>query len=517
MSGGAIPNYARQALSLFSEYGSADAIVDGDRRLSFTDVVAGVQRYMAILAAQGIRAGDTVAVLAHNQPEALFLQFALHLLGCRSAWVATAIYDYQADLVRRAGIQTLIYATSSHGEVGAKLAGQFALESVYCLGPGGVGPDLLTITPAGASPDLDTMVPEPESVFQSSGSTGQPKLIRHGHRFFRALLRLAGEWRQEGRPALRHLQTQGYWHPASHMAAMIVLYTGGTLVLADKLSTSQVLAQVERERITSLIVAPPGLYQLLDEPMSRTADLSSLAMITCGGSAASPSRLSEAATRLGPLVRVVYALAEAPAICELPGAAPDPEHPERLRSCGKPYGGMRVEIRDAAGSVLPPGKQGEIWVAGDLVTTGYWGEPDRTGRVLADGWLRTLDCGYLDADGYLYIMGRLSEAILTGVASWNVYPGPIENVLTAHPAVRAAAVVGVPDEAMGEAPIAFVVLKPGATATADELRTTVMAQLDHPAWAPREIEVTDSLPVIGFGKVDKAALRSAYLRSRAAT
>jgi acyl-CoA synthetase (AMP-forming)/AMP-acid ligase II len=273
------------------------------------------------------------------------------------------------------------------------------------------------------------------------------------------------------------------------------------------------LTTIERERITSIIVAPPGIYALLDHPLLEQANLSSLLQVTCGGSVASPARLIEAIARLGPVVRLVYAMSEAPQVTELPDLDHDPAHPERLRSCGKPYGGMHIQVRDGSAAILPPGEPGDIWISGPLVMTGYWEDPELTHAALVAGWLRTGDYGYLDEAGFLYLLGRASDVIITGIASTNVYPGPIEDALVAHRGVRAAAVIGVPDESMGEAVVAFVVPSGEATATAAELIAAVTATLNK-VWAPRDIEFVDSLPVIGFGKVDKKVLRDGYVARR---
>jgi acyl-CoA synthetase (AMP-forming)/AMP-acid ligase II len=168
-----------------------------------------------------------------------------------------------------------------------------------------------------------------------------------------------------------------------------------------------------------------------------------------------------------------------------------------------------VQIRDGHGEVLPAGETGEVWVRSVLVMAGYWGEPELTRKSLVDGWLRTGDVGYLDRDGYLYLVDRVSDMIITGTGATNVYSRPVEDVLAAHPAVREAAVIGVPDETFGEAAHAFVVRNPDAAVTAEELRAHVVLALNE-VWAPREVEFVTDLPLVAMSKVDKAALRDRY-------
>lgn len=496
-------------LALFASHGDAEAIVWGERRLTFTDVRAGVLTMAATLRDHGLRSGMGVAVLAGNRPATVFVHLALHLLGCRSVWIATAPKGQQAEFLQLAQVDAFIYDPGSHGAAGGEFAQVVSPLPVFCLGPDGTGPDLLAHRPTTAPPDAPEVTHEPESLFQTSGTTGRPKLVHHRHQLFRSLPGFAASWVAEGRPVLRHLSVAGHWHVATQMTAVMVLCMGGTMVLRHGFDPATFLRLVEEERISSTVLAPPMLYQLLDHPALATTDCSSLMVVTCGGSATIPARLIEAADKLGPVVRVVYAMSESPGITELPGATLDLDHPERLRSAGLPYGDVRVQVRDARGDVLPTGETGEVWVRSVLVMAGYWGEPELTRQTLVDGWMRTGDVGYLDADGYLYLVDRVSDMIITGSGSANVYTGPIEHALTAHPQVRAAAVIGVPDQEYGEAVYAFVVPATDATVTGDELRAHVATSLSE-VWKPREVEFVNALPMVPTGKVDKAALRERH-------
>lgn len=511
---GEIRNYVWDGLALFAAHGDAEAVVWGERRLTFADVHAGVLTMAATLREHGLRSGMGVAVLAGNPPETIFLHLALHMLGCRSVWIATAPKGQQADFLRLAEVDAFIYDPASHGAAGREFAQVVAPLPVFCLGPDGAGPDLVAHRPTAGPPDPREVTHEPESLFQTSGTTGRPKLVHHRHELFQSLPGFAERWVAEGRPVLRHLSVAGHWHVATQMTALMVLFMGGTMVIRHGFDPATFLRLVEEERITSTVVAPPMLYQLLDHPSLATTDCSSLQVVTCGGSAAIPARLVEAIDKLGPVVRIVYAMSESPGITELPNLTFDPDHPERLKSAGLPYGDVRVQVRDPQGAILPTGETGEVWVRSVLVMAGYWGEPELTRRTLVDGWMRTGDVGYLDADRYLYLVDRVSDMIITGSGSANVYTRPIEHALTAHPQVRAAAVIGVPDQDYGEAVYAFVVPAAGATVTADELRAHVVASLSE-VWKPREVEFVDALPMVPTGKVDKAALRERYRAARA--
>jgi acyl-CoA synthetase (AMP-forming)/AMP-acid ligase II len=350
----------------------------------------------------------------------------------------------------------------------------------------------------------------PSSLFQTGGTTGNPKLVHHTHRFFSALHDLAAYYVASGQPQLRHLLIAGTWHVSAQTAAFMTLFSGGTLFLHDGLEYEPFMDTVATERINSTLLAPGLFYELLDHPKFPDADMSSLGTFSIAGASAAPARLRQAIERFGPVLRVVYGMSESPFISAYPNLAVDVDHPERLASCGLPYGDIKVEIRGSDGAMLPTGEVGEIWISGSLLMERYWGMPELTAETLVDGWLRTGDAGRVDSDGYLYIVDRYKDMIVTGLSGTNVFCRPVEDALAAHPAVRAAAVIGVPHPEMGEAVFAYVVPAPDATATPAEVQSFVAGELNE-LWAPWKVEYIDAMPFTESGKVDKKALRERYL------
>jgi acyl-CoA synthetase (AMP-forming)/AMP-acid ligase II len=469
---------------------------------------------------QGIRKGAGVAMLVKNKPEAVFLQLALHLLGCRTVWIATyAPYRDQADFVRLADAEVLVYHTETKrgGRLVESLSQQEKPIMMFSLGPDDKGTDLLAAqrsrAPAhqgGAAAQLAELAgPEPESLFYTGGTTGQPKLVHHRREFFEVLHAIAAFYLAMGEPPMRFLSGSGFTHVSGQMPALLTLFEGGTLFLTERFDPAEFLATIEKERISSSFLTPALLYKVLDHPAMPAADTSSMRYLNVGGAAASPTRLAEAITKFGPVLRLVYGLSEVPLITDLPFLDHDPEHPERLSSCGKPFADIRIEIRDEKGNSLPVGHDGEVWIAGSLNMAGYWQQPDLTDTTIVDGWVRTGDVGHLDADGYLYLVDRVSDMIVTTSAALNIYARPIEDTLVTHPQVRAAAVIGVPDDVFGEVAHAFVVATPGAGVTAEQLRDMVQVKLND-LYTPRGIEFVDALPITPIGKVDKKALRKQY-------
>jgi fatty-acyl-CoA synthase len=222
----------------------------------------------------------------------------------------------------------------------------------------------------------------------------------------------------------------------------------------------------------------------------------------------------------------VYGLSEVVVITAQPNLREDPEHPERLRSCGTPYGDVELQIRDTAevarpqdlqpagGQPLPAGQTGEVWVRSKLSFAGYYGQQELTAATIVDGWVRTRDLGYLDPDGYLYLVDRVHDMIVTTRRNWAIFCRPIEDAIAEHPQVRAAAVIGVPDDTVGEAPHAYVVTDEGADVTEAELIALVTRTLSD-TWAPRSVEFVQALPRNRSAKVDKQALRAAWAAARA--
>jgi acyl-CoA synthetase (AMP-forming)/AMP-acid ligase II len=509
-------SYVVRGLELFAEYGDREALVSKDFRVTYTELRAAVLDLAAALQLHGVRPGSAILMMLANPPEAPILQLACHLLGCRTIWVSPGNprKDFDEYVRLLEGVDAFVYDARSHSEEGRELSARASSVLMLCLGPGGVGPDLLAKLPEdSAAFDDSAVTTEPESVFQTSGTTGPPKRVHHRDSFFQQALALAVAYRDSGLPLLRQYSISPFWYVSGQMTGFLVLFSGGLLVLGDKFEVESFLAVIEQERINGAFVSPAMLYEVLDHPALEKADCSSLFMLNVGGAAASPARLRQAMERFGPVLRIIYGLSESTMITTYPGMTYDPEHPERLRSCGTAYGDVRIEVRGEDLAVLGPNEIGEVWIASNLNMAGYWGQPELTASTLVDGWIRTRDLGYLDADGYLYLVDRVQDIIITGLGAKKIHSRVVEDVLASHPQVRAAAVIGVPNVKHGTVVHAYVMAKEGAKVTAEELSALVVDEMVEVA-APREVDFVDRLPLTGAGKVDKKALRTRFLADR---
>jgi long-chain acyl-CoA synthetase len=292
----------------------------------------------------------------------------------------------------------------------------------------------------------------------------------------------------------------------SHAYGLLVTIAGmhsperTVAVLLRWFDPTAVLELIAEHRLQQTAVVPSMLQILLSQPLEDYR-LSSLRYVSSGGAPLAPA-LAEEFMRRVPWVsiRQGYGLTETAALI-----SSNPVGHERLGSVGLPVPGTEVRILGDDGQPLPAGEVGEIAARSPGVMRGYWHSPDTTAEALSDGWLHTGDLGYLDEDGYLFIVDRKKDLIIRG--GFNVYPRDVEDALVEHPEVEAAGVVGRLDEVHGEEVVAFVSLRPGRESTSQELVEWARQRIGGYKY-PREIHVVDSIPLTSVGKVDRKALRT---------
>jgi fatty-acyl-CoA synthase len=491
--------------------GDRVAFVLDDQSITYREFGARVSGLVQALKARGMRKGDAIATLSSNRPEAVMVTVAAYLMGLRMTWMhPLASEDDHAYLLEDSGVSTLFVDPGSFSERGLALKARLpGLGALLGLGPNGFGEDILATAATHAPAPLQSEAGADDIcvLIYTGGTTGKPKGVIHTHRVQVAMVMMElAEW--DWPHEVRFLAMTPITHAAGAMIAA-VLTRCGTFVMNKGFDPQRFFELVERHRITSTFLVPTMVYVLLDHPGIAEADLSSIELIIYGASPMSPARLIEAMKRFGPVFMQLYAQSEAPnTVTVLHKADHDPERfPHRLASCGVPVVGNQVKLLDPDGREVPAGEVGEICVRGPLVMAGYWNKPEETARALRHGWLYTGDLARCDEDGFLYIVDRSKDMIISG--GFNVYPREIEDVLTGHPAVAAAAVIGVPDEKWGEAVKAVVVLKAGASASAEALIALVRDRKGV-VYAPKSVDFADSLPVTGLGKPDKKVLRARY-------
>lgn len=465
------------------------------------------------LQARGLRHQDGLAVLTGNQPEALVVLLACAWLGLRqTALHPLSALDDQAFVLQDAGISALVVG-AQHVERGQALKARGIVPLVLGLGPSPLGEDAIAASLAFDDGELP-IAARPDDIYRvtyTGGTTGRPKGVVHRHRTTLAMtLQQLACW--EWPDPLRFLIAT----PISHAGGAMVLPTllrGGTLVLLDRYSPEAFLQAVQQHRITATFLVPTQIYGLLDHPGLDRWDRSSLQYLLYGAAPMAPARLAEALRRFGPIFGQLYGQAEAPmTISYLRKDAHDPAHPARLQSCGQALPGNQVRLLDAQGREVAAGEVGELCVRGPLVMEGYLNRPDATNEAFAGDWLHTGDMARRDAEGYLYLVDRAKDMVITG--GFNVYSSEVEACLALHPAVAQSAVIGVPDAKWGEAVAALVVLKPGANATPQALMDFVHERKGA-LHTPKLLWLEQALPVTALGKIDKKALRARFWNAQA--
>ena len=505
-------NVGDLVLSAVTRGGDRVAFICDGTRWTYRQLGAMVSTLVQALEARGLKRGDAVATLSANRPEAFLVTAAAYVMGLRLTWMnPTSSEDDHAYILEDSGVTTLFVDPPNFGDRAQRLAQRVpGVQRLYGFGAcPGLHEDILAASQTFSPSRLMPQAEEDDVcvLIYTGGTTGRPKGVAHTHRVHVAMiLAEMADW--DWPPEIRFLALTPITH-ASGAMIMPVLLKSGCYAMTRGFTPEKFVHLVETHRITATFLVPTMVYVLLDSPARQGADLSSLKLIIYGASPMSPTRLTEGIREFGPVFMQLYAQSEAPnVVTVLHQHEHDPEnHPERLASCGTPCVGVQLRLLDEVGQEVADGEVGEICLRGPLVMQGYWNKPDETAQAFRNGWLYTGDMARRDADGYLYIVDRSKDMIISG--GFNVYPREVEDALSQHPSVASSAVVGVPDAKWGEAVHALVVLRPGAQASAEELKALVRDKKGA-VYTPKAIEFVDALPVTGLGKLDKKAIRAQF-------
>jgi long-chain acyl-CoA synthetase len=354
-------------------------------------------------------------------------------------------------------------------------------------------------------------------LFYTSGTTGLPKgvMLNHRNLWMNAMHTLAA---RAPEPNSVFLHAGPMFHLATFPAVINITLNGGAHAILPKFDLQVLMEMIERDRVTSTVLVPTMINFLINHPDLAKHDLSSLRRITYGASPM-PVELLKRAMKVFPDVEFFQGYGQSESSPLLTTLMPEDhitEGPEqitrRLASCGRPVIGVEVEVVDENYRHVKPGEVGEVVARGPNVMMGYWNRPEETATALRGGWLHTGDMATIDEDGYIYLVDRKKDMIISG--GENVYSTEVENVVYQHPAVREAAVIGVPDEKWGEAVKAIVTLKDGASLTESELIEFCASRLaDYKV--PKSVEIrAGELPKSGTGKILKKELREPYWHGR---
>ena len=487
-----------------------EAMVDASGfAVTYVQLEQRIWQFAQVLRGAGLVSGDGVAQLAANKVDTFVTMAAVLANGMRYTPLhPLGSLEDQLFILEDASISALVVDVASFSERGGQLKAAANPDlQLFTLGESEFGNDLpamaepLEVRPLTDLPSVDDIA----WVTYTGGTTGKPKgvILTHGAMAAKSLISMAEwQWPEE----IRYLASA----PISHAAGFLlipVFLNGGKVYLTAGFDPDQVLDLVEQEKVNTLFLVPTMIYLLMDHPRSREADLSAIESIIYASAPMSPTRLKEALELFGQVMMQCYGQTECIHLTMLRKEDHRLDKPERLASCGRPPAGIRMALLDEDGQEVAQGEIGEVCVRGQPVMQGYWQRPDQTEETLRGGWLHTGDLAYCDEEGFVFLVDRAKDMIISG--GFNVYPREVEDVLTGHPAVAMAAVIGVPDEKWGEKVLAVIVTRAGESVDAEAL-VALVKDKKGAIQAPKQIDFVESLPQTALGKTDKKALRQRY-------
>jgi long-chain acyl-CoA synthetase len=504
-----------------SLYPDKTAVIDGPVRHTYAELAKRVAAVDAGLAGLGVGAGDVVALLMLNSHRHLECWFAIPRGGAVITDLNIRLVPAEQQAILDDCGATVLIVDDAFLEVGLGLADACAsVRHVVHAGQGATPEGAVAYEALATGAGRPAAVLDEDAlagIFYTGGTTGRAKGAMLTHRSLLANAKhvlIAWEYTAKD----RYLHAAPMFHLADGCSTYGLTWCGGTHVIIPAFDPELTIRTIAEERVTRTLLVPTMINMVVDHPALAEHDLSSLERITYGSSPMPDELQRKAMERIDCDWLQAYGMTEASPLvltCGVEdhdrGARGEEPYRTRLRAAGTPVVGVDVEVRRADGTTADVGEPGEIWVRGENLMIGYWKREQETADAFdADGWYRSGDAAYRDRDGYLYIVDRMKDMIISG--GENVYSSEVENAIYAHPAVVEAAVFSVPDERWGERVHAAVVLRDGVSVEADAI-------IEHcrPLIAgyklPRSVDIhLEPLPKSGAGKILKVALREPYWR-----
>jgi acyl-CoA synthetase (AMP-forming)/AMP-acid ligase II len=491
------------------------AVIDPTREVTFRELAERVARLAAGLQGLGIGPGDRIGMLAPN-----CVEYIEYMLAC--AWLGAVA----SPVNNRWSLSEMEFQIED-ADIGVLICDRDRLDVARALRDRRA--ELSTVVVFGADPMpagivdyehlIETSVPledrfaapdELALLMYTGGTTGRPKGVMLTPR--QVTVSALGGTVSAGfdNAAQRVLHVAPLFHMAAYAAVLQHVMIGSTHLMIGEFTVDSLAEVISTQRVTMATVVPTMLHWLLDHAAANGTDLSSLRYLGYGAAPMPQPLIRRLIEHLPQIkLRQAYGMTELAPVATILRDADhhDPDHPERLRSVGRAAVHAQVRVVGPDDIEVPRGRVGEVVVRGEHVMSGYWKMPKETATTLRGGWMHTGDAGYMDEHGYLFLVDRIKDMIVTG--GENVYSAEVEQVIGTHRAVSACAVIGVPDEVWGERVHAVVVLESGSALSEDELRDYVGARIARYK-APKTVDFVTSLPLSPVGKILKRALRDEY-------
>ncbi len=496
-------------------YSNRTAVMFQGQSLTFEAVYRNSNRLANALLKLGLKKGDRVASLLANSLQSVEIDFALLQSGLVRVPLNTRLSEEEhLHMLQETGAKAILF-TEEFAERVVTMKPKLSLVSNYVQMNGMaehswmISAQEMVAAADDDEPPVVIVESDLATIQYTSGTTGTLKAAVHTQGTWAAICNniLQAIWIQEGDVMLHAA-------PLTHASGTLVLphwIQGAANAILPGFNPSEYLAAVEATRATTLNLVPTMIIMLLNHPEVERYSFSSVRNIIYGASPMPREALRRGLELWGPKFTQYYGQTEAPLILTVlkphEHLGEGPEVNKRLLSCGRAIPDVMIRILNEEGREVRPGEIGEIVVKSSQGMIGYWQAPELTQETIKDGWIHTRDMGYMDEQGYLYLVDRKSDMIITG--GFNVYPREVEEILYQHPAVMEAAVVGVPDDIWGEAIKAFVVLRSGHSATEEELISFCKERLASYK-KPKSVKFVDSLPKSPVGKVVRRILKEPY-------
>ncbi|TAK53274.1 MAG: hypothetical protein EPO25_11185 [Gammaproteobacteria bacterium] len=527
MAGAGGPGAGRQGVRVIDFFDAAvkyyarhTAFVEADtgNRMTYAEADVAAHHVAAAVRGHGYAKGVHVGILAPNSTAAFSTLVGLFRAEC--VWLPINprnSIETNVEVLRFCDCELLFYHSSLEADALRIKSAVAGIRDLVCLDRSGTGVPSLAEWADGFRHRFE-IGPEEDgdllAIIPTGGTTGTFKAVMMAHHAVETMFANSyAHFRYHDGSV--HLLAAPMTHAAGMLGCMHFA-RGGSNVMLSRPEPEAVMRAIESYRVTHLFLPPTVLYKMLDHPRVRDYDYSSLIHFIVAAAPTSVAKLKQAIEVFGPVMTEGFGQTEAPAMITAKApwdyvGADRRINERRLASAGRPCVLNHVEIMADDGNFCPPGQAGEIVVRGRLVNPGYYKNPEATAEAHRFGWHHTGDVGVMDEDGYITIVDRKKDMIITG--GFNVFSNEIEQVIAAHPAVQECAVIGVPDEKWGESIKAVVVLRGDDVVTAEELMLLVRAQLGA-VKCPRSVEFTAELPRSPVGKVLKAELRKPHWRGR---
>jgi long-chain acyl-CoA synthetase len=502
-----------------SRYPDRTAIVFQDQRLTFRELHARANKLGNALLSLGLKKGQKVAVLMNNS-----LELVESLTGIPKTGLAIVPLNArqsgqeQAYILNDAEADALIVGANLFPVIDPVLSTIPRLRQVVLVGgeKGGLEYHDLVDRQPETLPEIEVDEDDIDRIHYTSGTTGKPKGVVGTFRI--TYDRLVNTLLNLDQPILPNDVNLNIG-PLTHAAGLMMsTYSirGAANVVLDKFDIDLVLQTIEKEKVTAVLFIPTMMNMILMHPKLHAYDLSSLKRIWYGTAPMAPEKLKEGIKIFGNIFRQNYGLTEAPQPITYLGPEDHiidgtEKEQRRLASAGKPALGVSLKIVKEDDSEIKSGEVGEILIQTNQLMKEYWKNPEATAEAFRGGWFHTGDMATLDEDGFIYIMDRKHDMIISG--GFNIYPREVEDAIMTHPQVAEAAVIGVPDEVWGESVKAFVVVKPGAAITEEDI---IQCCKEHLASykKPKSVEFRPDLPKNAYGKVLRKELKEPFWQGR---